>query len=198
MVMASNGSMQDPIESGTEVKDPCIGAVLVSEKEIAERIAALGAELTAAYAGLRPILVAVLKGSYVFAADLSRAIDASHEIEFIRARSYSGTTSTGSVTISGLSEVDMRDRHVLIVEDIVDTGLTLKQISKEIRGRGAKSVKTVTFVQKRTERRMSDVPAVDYFAFELPDRFIVGYGLDVDQRLRHLPYVAVYNPDKPK
>ena len=197
--MESNGAVQaNETHPTVEVKDSCIGAVLVSEQEIASRISELGTELSNAYSGLQPILVAVLKGSYVFAADLSRAIQASHEIEFIRARSYSGTASTGSVTISGLSEVDMRDRHVLIVEDIVDTGLTLKEISKEIRGRGAKSVKTVTFVQKRTDRRVSDVPPVDYFAFELPDQFIVGYGLDVDQRLRHLPYVAVYNPHKSK
>lgn len=195
---ASNGAPKVAKESQDEVIDPCIGTILLSESAIATRVKALGKELSAAYSGLCPVLVAVLKGSYVFAADLSRAIEVSHEIEFIRARSYSGTESTGSVTITGLSQVDMRGRHVLIVEDIVDTGLTIKEISKEIRGRGAKSVKTVTFVQKRTDRRMNDVPAVDYYAFELPDQFIVGYGLDVDQRLRHLPYVAVYNPDMPK
>lgn len=188
-----------PVENGKadakyEAADPCIGEVLLSSEEIRTRITELGAELSLAYAGKRPVLVVVLKGSYIFASDLSRALQAAHEVEFIRARSYSGTASTGSVQITGLSAVDLRGRHVLVVEDIVDTGLTLKSISKEISGRGAVSVRTVAFVSKRTKRRIDGTPPVDYHAFEVPDKFIVGYGLDIDQRLRHLPNVCLYNP----
>lgn len=176
---------------------PRVGEVLLSAEAIASRVDALGAELTTAYAGLRPVLVSVLKGSYIFAADLSRVLRAEHDIEFIRARSYAGSESSGSVLITGLEEVSLQDRHVIIVEDIIDTGLTLKMLTKQMRGLGAKSVKTCSFLCKITDRRLDDTPPVDYFAFEIPDKFIVGYGLDLDQRYRHLPYVAELNPEKP-
>lgn len=178
--------------------DPCIGKVILSEEAISARVKELGAELSALYRGLNPILIVVLKGSYIFGADISRNLKVSHEVEFIRCQSYSGTASTGTVKmVTGLSKnLDLTGRHVIIVEDIVDTGLTLQKISQEFKGKGVASIKTCTFVQKVTKRRLDDVPDIDYVAFELPDLFIVGYGLDIDQKFRHLPYVAVYTPDK--
>lgn len=173
-----------------------IGDVLLSAEVIASRVQALGYELTTAYASRRPVLVVVLKGSYVFAADLSRALRTDHEVEFIRARSYVGTESTGDVTVTGLEDVSLHGRHVLLVEDIVDTGLTLKVLIKRMHGLGAASVKTCSFLCKKTERRLSDTPPVDYFAFEIPDKFIVGYGLDLDQKYRHLPHVAEVRTDR--
>ncbi len=174
--------------------DPRIAEVLLSESVIRERVAKLGVEMSAAYAGRRPVLVVVLKGSYVFAADLSRAMREEHEIEFMRAYSYAGTMSTGSVTVKGLESAVLTGRHVVIVEDIVDTGLTLKAIIKALEGMGAASVKVCTFLRKDTTRREADAPVADFVAFDIPDKFIVGYGLDLDQRYRHLPYVAVYKP----
>lgn len=190
----ANGSGVDTIKMG----DACIGEVILTEEAIALRVKALGAELSELYRTLNPILIVVLKGSYIFGADISRNLKVPHEVEFIRCQSYSGTASTGSVKmVTGLSKnLDLTGRHVLIVEDIVDTGLTLQKISEEFKGKGVASIKTCTFVQKATKRRLENVPSIDYVAFELPDLFIVGYGLDIDQKLRHLPYVAVYRPEK--
>lgn len=172
-----------------------VGETLLSTEAIAARVTALGEEVSDAYRGMRPVLVVVLKGSFVFAADLSRAIRTEHEVEFMRARSYAGTASSGSVEVTGLERAELVGRHVLVVEDIVDTGLTLKGIIEEMRGMGAESVKTCSFLRKTTERRRENTPEIDFVAFDIPDKFIVGYGLDLDQRWRHLPYVAVYNPE---
>ena len=169
-----------------------IGAILIGSAEISKRVAELGTSLGREYNSLNPILVVVLKGSCMFAADLSRAIPIPHELEFIRAKSYEGTGSTGEVHIQGLDAVDLKGRHVLIIEDIVDTGLTLMRLYEKFEGLGAASVKCCSFLEKATTRRKENVPVIDYVAFRIPDKFVVGYGLDLDQRFRHLPFLGVY------
>lgn len=166
--------------------------VLVGSTHISARNAELAATLASDYAGLNPVLIVVLKGAFMFATDLSRALSIPHELEFIRASSYSGTGSTGTVVIHGLEHAKLAGRHVLVVEDIVDTGLTLSHIYARLKDAGAKSVKCIALLEKDTALRLKEVPSVDYIAFRIPDKFVVGYGLDFDQRWRHIPFVGVY------
>mmetsp|Transcript_4365 Transcript_4365/g.11944 ORF Transcript_4365/g.11944 Transcript_4365/m.11944 type:complete len:187 (-) Transcript_4365:201-761(-) len=166
--------------------------VLLPEDKIRARVAELGQELSSAYAGKHLVLLGVLTGSFMFAADLSRAICLQHEVHFMKASSYKGTQSTGSVAISGLEKISLEGKHVLIVEDIVDTGLTMKRIRDALAERGCASVAAVSFLLKNTSRRIAEPPAVEYIAFEVEDEFVVGYGLDYDQRLRHLPFVGIF------
>lgn len=169
-----------------------VSEVLLPASAISRRVSELGSSLSTAYAGLNLVLVTVLKGSWIFAADLSRSLSIPHCVEFIRAQSYEGTESTGSVKVLGLERVDVKGRHVLIVEDIVDTGLTLKALFQHFGQLGVASVKCCSFLQKETSRRGQDVPTIDYTAFTIPDKFVVGYGLDHNQRFRHLPFVGVF------
>lgn len=182
------------MESGGEVPAAWagqVGEVLLGSAEIGARVTALGAELAAAYDGKNPVLLVVLKGSFIFAADLSRAVDTAHELHFIRARSYVGDVSSGEVDVSGLDGVSLDGRHVVVVEDIVDTGLTMAALMRRIEAMGAASVEAITLLQKETVRRRPETPPVRWVAFTIPDKFVVGYGLDFDQRLRHLPFVGV-------
>ena len=169
-----------------------VSEILIGSSNISKRITELGHQLSMEYAGKNPILVVVLKGSFMFASDLSRAMHIPHTLEFIRAQSYRGTESTGQVSIQGLEKVDLQQRHVIVVEDIVDTGLTLKSLYTSFEGAGAASVKCCSFLEKETTRRKPDVPIIDYIAFRIPDKFVIGYGLDFDQKFRHLPFVGVY------
>lgn len=166
--------------------------MLITPSEITARLSTLAAQLSASYASLNPVLVVVLKGSFMFAADLSRALSVPHSLEFIRASSYQGTQTMGQVTVHGLENVKLAGKHVLVIEDIVDTGLTLRRLYDVLQDRGAVSVKCCAFLEKETTRRRANVPNVDFVAFRIPDKFVVGYGLDVDQRFRHLPFVGVY------
>lgn len=171
---------------------PHLSEMLITPSQIATRLSTLAAQLSSSYASLNPVLVVVLKGSFMFAADLSRALSIPHSLEFIRASSYQGTQSMGHVTVDGLENVQLTGKHVLVIEDIVDTGLTLRRLFDVVQERGAASVKCCSFLEKETTRRTINVPHVDYVAFRIPDKFVVGYGLDVDQRFRHLPFVGVY------
>lgn len=171
---------------------PDIVEVLLGANDISRRVTELGALISKEYSGLTPILLVVLKGSFMFASDLSRAISEPHELEFIRAKSYQGTCSTGQVQIQGLEAVSMRGRHVIVIEDIVDSGLTLKSLYQSLEGLGAASIKTCSFLEKETARRKEHVPKIDYIAFIIPDKFVVGYGLDVNQKYRQLPFLGVY------
>jgi hypoxanthine phosphoribosyltransferase len=168
-----------------------VGEVLLGSRAIATRVDELGAALSEAYAGRNPVLLVVLKGSFIFAADLSRAMTIAHEVQFIRAASYVGDQSCGNVDVSGVGTVELRGRDVVVVEDIVDTGLTIMALTERLRGMGACSVEACTLLQKETVRRKADTPPLKYVAFRIPDKFVVGYGLDIDQRLRHLPFVGV-------
>lgn len=157
----------------------------IEHEKIAARIKELGAQLNKDYAGEEPILIAVLNGSFIFAADLFRTLEINASISFVKLASYKGTTSTGNViTAIGLEE-NLKDRHVILVEDIIDTGKTLSAFLPEIKQRGPASVKIATFLTKPDALKY-DVKA-DYTAFEIENKFVLGYGLDYDGFGRNLP-----------
>lgn len=170
-----------------------IEKVLLSEEEIAKKVAEIGAKISADYAGKNPIIISVLKGSFMFMADLVRAIDIPCTVDFMSVSSYgSGTTSSGEVKIVKDFDNSIEGRHVILVEDILDSGRTLSYLMKTLKARGAASLALCTFLDK-PERRTVPVE-VAYSGFRVPDAFIVGYGLDYDQRYRNLPYVGVLKP----
>ncbi len=170
-----------------------IEKVLLSEEEIAAKVKELGAQIAKDYADKNPLIVSVLRGSFVFMADLVRAIDVPCTVDFMSVSSYgSGTTSSGEVKITKDFDVSIEGRHLIIVEDILDSGRTLSYLMKTLKARGAASIALCTFLDK-PERRVVPVE-VAYKGFTVPDAFIVGYGLDYDQRYRNLPYVGVLKP----
>ena len=165
--------------------------VLYSAEDITARINELGANLTADYQGKDLVLVGVLKGSCIFLADLMRAIDLPLTIDFMSVSSYKdGTSSSGDVEILKDLSNPIRDKHVLIVEDIVDTGLTLTRLIEILGSRGAASIKIATFLDK-PEPRIKKELVVDYTGFVIPNKFVVGYGLDAAGRYRNLPFIGV-------
>ena len=170
--------------------------VLLSQEQIQTRIKELGAEITREYAGLNPLLVGVLKGACFFLSDLLRSIDTRLGIEFMAISSYGSSTRTsGEVRIMKDLDVPIEGRHILVVEDIVDTGLTLSYLLQNLESRGAASVKLAALLDK-FERREKDVK-IDYLGFQIPDAFVVGYGLDYAERYRNLPFIAVLkNPEQ--
>jgi hypoxanthine phosphoribosyltransferase len=167
-----------------------IGTVLFSEETIRRRVAELGRELSREYAGKAPILVNILKGGFIFLADLVREMDVPCEMDFMVVSSYEHRTeSSGVVRILSDLGLNIEGRHVLIVEDIVDTGLTLEYLRELLLARNPASLRVVTLLDKHTRRRVH-VP-VDFVGFRIPDEFVVGYGLDYAQRYRNLPYITV-------
>ena len=153
----------------------------------------MAAQISRDLEGKNPLFLAVLNGSFVFAADLFRRITIPAEISFIKFASYEGTTSTGVVKeVIGLSE-NLAGRTVVIVEDIIDSGRTLSHLSRYLKLKGAKSVRTCTLLDK-PDRRVVDVD-VEYTGFRIPDEFVVGYGLDVNEKYRNLPYVGILKPE---
>jgi hypoxanthine phosphoribosyltransferase len=169
--------------------------VLISEERIRTRIRELGAEITRDYAGRNPLLIGVLKGACFFLSDLMRAIDTRVGIEFMAISSYGSSTRTsGEVRIMKDLDVPIEGRDILVVEDIVDTGLTLSYLLANLESRGAASVKLAALLDK-FERRQKEVK-IDYLGFKIPDEFVVGYGLDFAERYRNLPFIAVLkNPE---
>jgi hypoxanthine phosphoribosyltransferase len=164
--------------------------VLLSAEQIAARTSELGARITRDYAGRDLVLVPVLKGSFVFAADLARAIEAPVRIDFLGVRSYgAGTESSGVVQITHDLSRPIEGEDVLLVEDIVDTGLTVAHLVALLQTRGPRSVRVCALLHKPSRARVSAV--VDYVGFTIEDRFVVGYGLDFDERHRNLPYIGV-------
>ena len=175
--------MSDP------VKNP--GRVLLTEQQIQTRIGELGAQIAKDYAGRQLLLVGVLKGAFVFMADLSRAIDLPLEIDFMAVSSYGNSTKTsGVVRIVKDLDIELAGRDVLIVEDIVDSGLTLNYLRKNLKARGTNSLEVCALLVR--EGRQPIDPALKYIGFEIPGDFVVGYGLDVAERYRNLPHVASY------
>lgn len=165
--------------------------VMISEQEIAKRIAELGQQITENYrdSGSEMVLVGLLRGSFMFMADLCRRIEVSHEVDFMTASSYgSGMSTTRDVKILKDLDEDIRGKDVLIVEDIIDSGNTLSKVWEILRLREPKSLAICTLLDK-PERREVEVP-VEYVGFTIPDKFVVGYGIDYAQRYRHLPYVG--------
>ncbi|MFN0278546.1 MAG: hypoxanthine phosphoribosyltransferase [Pyrinomonadaceae bacterium] len=165
--------------------------VLYSESEIQNRINELGAQITADYAGKELVLVSVLKGSCVFLADLMRSIDLRLTIDFMSVSSYKdGTKSTGDVEILKDLSNSIRGKDVLVVEDIIDTGLTLSRLLDILGSRGANSIKLSSFLDK-PEPRIKTELKIDYTGFVVPNKFVVGYGLDAAGRYRNLPFIAI-------
>jgi hypoxanthine phosphoribosyltransferase len=163
---------------------------LFSANEIQQRIKELGAEIARDYEGRNPLLIGVLKGACIFISDLLRAIDLRLGIEFMAISSYGSSTRTsGEVRIIKDLDVPIEGRDILVVEDIVDTGLTLSYLLANLKSRGATSVKLVALLDKH-ERREREVE-IDYLGFPIPDAFVVGYGLDFAERYRNLPFIAV-------
>ena len=164
-------------------------SVLISEQELKAKVKELGAQITEDYKDKNMLLIGVLRGGVIFMSDLMRYIDLPIEIDFMQVSSYgSGTVTSGNVKILKDTETSVEGRDVLIAEDILDTGTTLHSLIDLIRKRGATSVKICTILNKPARRRVELVP--DYVGFDIPDKFVVGYGLDYDQKYRNLPYVS--------
>ena len=170
-----------------------LSRILVTREEIAQAVAKLGRQSTEDYQGKQLMLVGILKGAIVFFSDLLREIDLPVKTEFMAVSSYGASTkTTGVVNLVKDLTVDITGMHVLIVEDIVDSGMTLSYLSKYLSTRGAASIKIATLLDK-PERRRVDLKA-DYFCFTIPDEFVVGYGLDYDEKYRNLPDIGVLDP----
>jgi hypoxanthine phosphoribosyltransferase len=172
--------------------DPQLGAVVVAEDDLRRRIAELGKEIAADYADREPLLVGVLKGAFVFMADLVRAIDATVEIDFMAVSSYgSATRTSGVVRIVKDLDLDLTDRHVLLVEDIIDSGLTLSYLRKTLAARGPSSLEVCALLVRDATLRV-DASTLKYVGFRIPDEWVIGYGLDAGQRWRNLPDVRIW------
>ena len=168
--------------------------VLVTEEEVAKRVKELGEELFDKFADKDPMFVGVLKGCFIFMADLVRATQIKSELEFIGLSSYnSGTASSGVVEITRDLKKDITGRHIIVVEDILDSGNTLSYLKKLLETKGAASVTIVTLLDKPARREKAIT--ADYVGFVVPDEFVVGYGLDYDQRYRNVPYIGVLKPE---
>jgi hypoxanthine phosphoribosyltransferase len=171
--------------------DPVLGPVVVSAAQIAERVADLGRQITEDYADRPPLLVGVLKGAFIFMADLARAVKLPLEIDFMAVASYGMATKTsGVVRIVKDLDIDLTGRHVVVVEDILDSGLTLSYLRKSLLARGPASLAICSLLVKRGQQR-ADLDLA-YVGFEIAPEFVVGYGLDVAERYRNLPDLRVY------
>lgn len=169
---------------------PDIKEVLYSEEEISAVVKDLGAQLTKEYEGKNPLVIGVLKGAVMFMTDLSRAMDCDLELDFMDVSSYgAGMESSGDVKILKDLDTTVDGRDLLIVEDIIDTGRTLSYLIEIFKYRKAKSIKVVTLMDKK-ERRVVDLDA-DYIGINVPNEFVVGYGLDFNEKYRNLPYIGV-------
>ena len=174
--------------------DKKIKRVVITKEEIAEAIEKAGQKINESYDGRPILLVSILKGAFVFMADLCRAITVPCEIGFMCAKSYyDGTESSGVVKITMDLDRDISDYHVIIVEDIIDTGRTLNDVVRILKGRNPLSVRVVTLLDKPS-RRLVDFKA-DLALFTIPDFFVIGYGLDCGEHFRNLPYIAEYNAE---
>jgi hypoxanthine phosphoribosyltransferase len=171
--------------------DPNLGKVVVEADELQRRIVELGAEITADYAGRAPLLVGVLKGAFVFMSDLARSIRLPVEFDFMAVSSYGSATKTsGIVRIVKDLDLDLTDRHVIVVEDIVDSGLTLNYLRRNLLARNPASLEVCALLVKDGLQRTD--PDLRYVGFKIPPEFVVGYGLDVGERYRNLPFVCMY------
>jgi hypoxanthine phosphoribosyltransferase len=168
-----------------------LGRIVVTEEELQARVGELGKEITADYEAHPPLLVGVLKGAFLFMSDLARAIDLPVELDFMAVSSYGSATKTsGVVRILKDLDIDLSGRHVLIVEDIVDSGLTLAYLRKNLAARGPASLEVCSLLVKEGLQKVD--PDLRYVGFRIPPNFVVGYGLDVEERFRNLPFVAEY------
>lgn len=172
-----------------------IQEILISEEEIRQRIAELGEELTAEYAGKDPVVVGVLKGVVVFYSDMVRQLKTPCQMDFMWISSYAGTDSTGTMVVKRDVSVDIKGRHVLILEDIFDTGNSLDFTYKHLLSREPASLKICTLLDKPERRNPKVTLKPDYVGFTVPNAFVVGYGLDYNEHYRNLPYVGILKPE---
>jgi hypoxanthine phosphoribosyltransferase len=176
------------------MNDPHLGRTIVSADELHARVEQLGKQITADYADDPPLLVAVLKGAFMFLSDLAKQIDLPVEFDFMAVSSYGAATrSSGVVRIVKDLEIDLTGRHVLIVEDIIDSGLTLQFLRKNLLARGPRSVEVCALLLKEGLQKVD--PDLRYEGFRIPPEFVVGYGLDAAEKYRNLPYIAEYLPE---
>jgi len=167
-----------------------VGEVLIDSETIQRRVRELGAEITRDYQGKTPHLIGILKGASIFHADLVRAIDLGVSLDFMAVGSYGGSTKTsGEVRILKDLDESLEGKDVLVIEDILDTGLTLHYLLQNLESRGPKSLRVVALLNKPSRREI-EVTA-DYVGFDIPDHFVIGYGLDFDQRYRNLPNISI-------
>lgn len=166
-----------------------IERVLISAEELEAHVAEIGAQISRDFEGKDPIFIGVLKGCFIFMADLMRHVSIRCSMDFMAVSSYSGTTSTGAVKINKDLSEDIEGRHIIIVEDILDSGVTLNYLKNFLMVRRPASISIATLMDKPA-RRKAEVYA-DYSCFEIPDAFVVGYGLDYNERYRNLPYIGV-------
>ncbi len=180
----------EPEDVGTELAE-----VLIDEQRLAQRVAQLAAAISEDYEGRPPLLVVVLKGAVMFLADLARAIPQSVEMDFMAVSSYGyGTASSGVVRILKDLDVDVRDRHVLLVEDIIDSGLTLSWLLRNLAARSPASLEVCALLRKRDALQV-DVD-IKYVGFDIPNAFVVGYGLDYAEQYRNLRCIGTLAPDR--
>ena len=173
---------------------PDVAEILISEEEIKAKVKELGQQISRDYQGQELLLVGVLRGAMLFMSDLMREIDIPVNIDFMVVSSYgAGTTTSGEVRVLKDLDRGIEGRNVLLIEDIVDTGLTLNYLTKYLSNRHPKSLKICTLLNKPSRRRI-EVP-VDYNGFIIPDKFVVGYGLDYNEFYRNLPYIGVLKPE---
>ena len=173
--------------------DNGIERVLITADEIEEKVAEVGKKISEDYAGKNPIFVGVLKGCFIFMADLMRHVSIPCTMDFMSVSSYSGTSSTGAVNINKDLNQDIEGRHLILVEDILDSGVTLNYLKTYLQVRKPASVSIVTLMDKPVHRK-APVYA-DYACFDVPDAFVVGYGLDYNERYRNLPYIGILSPE---
>jgi len=172
----------------TTVDGWTLGDTLFTEQRIAARVRELAAAISADYDGRDLTVIAILKGSYIFLADLTRALAIPVRVDFLGLSSYVGSESTGTFEWHARLTTSIRDRHVLLIEDIADTGRTLRYVIDHLTDEAPLSIRVCAFLDKPT-RRIVDIP-VDYTGFQIPDHFVVGYGLDYEGWFRQLPYIA--------
>ncbi len=170
-----------------------VDRILFSSEQIQKRVQELGEQIARDYGGREPHLITIVKGSIPFISDLMRAMDTSLSLDLLGVSSYAGTLSSGEVRLTKDLDHSIEGRHVLVVEDIIDTGLTLSYVLRNLRQRAPASLKVVTFLDK-PEGRGTQIEA-DYVGFTIPDEFVIGYGLDWNQRYRNLPYVGILKRD---
>ena len=172
-----------------------IQQILLTEEQIQTRIAQLGEELSAEYAGKNPIVIGVLKGVVVFYADMIRALNVPCEMDFMCVSSYRGTQSTGKTVVKLDVSADIKGRHVLILEDIFDTGNSLSFVCQHLQAKEPASLKICTLLDKPERRKPGVTVQADWTGFTIPNEFVVGYGLDFNEHFRNLPYVGVLKPE---
>ncbi len=170
-----------------------IERILITAEEIEEKVSEIGKRISEEYEGKNPIFVGVLKGCFIFMADLMRHVSIPCSMDFMAVSSYKGTSSTGAVKINKDLNQDIEGRHLILVEDILDSGVTLNYLKNYLKVRQPASISIITLMDKPAHRK-APVTA-DYACFDVPDAFVVGYGLDYNERYRNLPYIGILKPE---